>query len=83
MTKVTLDMLACAQALFVQEPKVQGEDVVVLMEMTMKNLTTEAASITRISGTVDILAALGKTVLISNLANIIGSQPIFSATRRR
>jgi hypothetical protein len=66
-TKVTLDMLACAQALFVQEPKVQGEDVVVLMEMTMKNLTTEGGIDHKdFLERVDILAALGKTVLISN-----------------
>src|ERR1051326_4788294 len=37
-TKVTMDMLECATAQFVQEPKVQGEDVVVLMEMTLSNL---------------------------------------------
>src|SRR5947207_14356320 len=40
-TNVTVDMLTCAQAEFVQEPRVQGEDILVLMEMTMKNLTTE------------------------------------------
>ena len=40
-TKVTIDMLECAQAQFVQEPNVQGEEIVVLMEMTMRNLTTE------------------------------------------
>src|SRR6185503_16751433 len=38
-TKVTIDMLESAEAQFVQEPKVQGEDVVVLMEMTLKNLS--------------------------------------------
>ena len=38
-TKVTLDMLRCAQAQFVQEPNVQGEEVLTLMEMTLKNLT--------------------------------------------
>jgi hypothetical protein len=60
-------MLACAQALFVQEPKVQGEDVVVLMEMTMRNLTTESGIDHKdFLERVDILAALGKTVLISN-----------------
>ena len=36
--KTTLDMLECATSLFVQEPKVQGEEVTVLMEMTLKNL---------------------------------------------
>ena len=32
---------SCAQAQFVQEPGVQGEDVVVLFEMTLKNLREE------------------------------------------
>src|SRR5262249_20680418 len=36
-TKVTIDMLRCAQAQFIQEPQMQGEDPVVLMEMTLKN----------------------------------------------
>ncbi|HTD68736.1 MAG TPA: TonB-dependent receptor, partial [Candidatus Limnocylindria bacterium] len=38
-TNVTLDMLTTAQAQFIQEPGVQGEEIVVLMEMTLKNLT--------------------------------------------
>ena len=41
-TRVTIDMLQCAQALFIQEPAVQGQELVVLMEMTMRNLTTES-----------------------------------------
>jgi len=66
-TKVTIDMLDCATAQFVQEPKVQGEDVVVLMEMTLKNLT-EGDKIDHkdFLDRVDILGTLGKTVLISN-----------------
>src|SRR6185503_9196150 len=66
-TNVTLDMLSCAQAEFVQEPRVQGEDILVLMEMTMKNLTTETGIDHKdFLERVDILGALGKTVLISN-----------------
>jgi hypothetical protein len=66
-TKVTLDMLRCAQALFVQEPNVQGEEVLTLMEMTLKNLT-EGDKIDHqdFLARVDTLGALGKTVLISN-----------------
>ncbi|MHB8522657.1 MAG: TonB-dependent receptor [Limisphaerales bacterium] len=66
-TKVTIDMLACAQALFVQEPHVQGEEIVVLMEMTLKNLT-DGGGINHkdFLDRVDILGALGRTVLISN-----------------
>lgn len=66
-TKVTLDMLNCAQAQFVQEPGVQGEEVVVLMEMTLKNLIDEGAiDYLDFLERVDILGTLGKPVLISN-----------------
>ncbi|MSU62344.1 MAG: TonB-dependent receptor [Pedosphaera sp.] len=66
-TNVTIDMLECGQGQFVQEPKVQGEEVVVLMEMTMKNLTTEGGIDHKdFLARVDVLGTLGKTVLISN-----------------
>jgi hypothetical protein len=66
-TKVTLDMLRCAQAIFVQEPNVQGEEVLTLMEMTLKNLTDgDKIDHQDFLDRVDILASLGKTVLISN-----------------
>jgi hypothetical protein len=66
-TKVTLDMLECAQAQFVQEPNVQGEKIVVLMEMTLKNLTTEGGiDYKDFLDRVDLLGSLGKNVLISN-----------------
>ena len=66
-TKTTLDMLECATSLFVQEPKVQGEDVTVLMEMTLKNLIDgDRIDPKDFLDRVDILAALGKNVLISN-----------------
>ena len=45
----------------------QGEEIVVLMEMTLKNLTTEAGIDQRdFLDRADLLGALGKTVLISN-----------------
>jgi len=66
-TKVTLDMLDCAQSQFVQEPPVQGEPLVVLMEMTLKNLTEGGVIDNRdFLDRVDLLGSLGKTVLISN-----------------
>lgn len=66
-TNVTIDMLGCAQAQFVQEPKVQGQSFLVLTEMTMKNLTTESGiDHADYLARVDTLCALGKTVLISN-----------------
>ncbi len=67
-TKVTLDMLRCAQAEFIQEPKVQGEEIMTVMEMTLKNLTEGGSSIDPqdFLDRVDILGALGKPVLISD-----------------
>lgn len=66
-TNVTIDMLEAAQAQFIQEPEVQGEDVIVLMEMTLKNLT-DSGAIDHLDflDRVDILRTLGKTVIISN-----------------
>jgi len=65
--KTTLDMLECATSLFVQEPKVQGEEVTVLMEMTLKNLIEgDRIDPKDFLDRVDILGALGKNVLISN-----------------
>jgi hypothetical protein len=62
-------MLRCAQAQFIQEPKVQGEDVVVLMEMTLKNLIDgNQIDHKDFLDRVDILGTVGKTVLISNFA---------------
>jgi hypothetical protein len=66
-TKVTLDMLNNAQAQFIQEPGVQGEPIVTLMEMTLKNLTDQGEiNHQDFLDRVDILGTLGKTVLISN-----------------
>jgi hypothetical protein len=68
-TKVTLDMLRCAEARFMQEPAVQGQPVVEVMEMTLHNLLAggridPADFLDR----VDLLGTLGKSVLISNFA---------------
>jgi len=66
-TLVNVDMLRCASAQFVQEPEVQGHDVVVLMEITMLNLLAEGAiDHPDFLARVDTLAALGNNVLISN-----------------
>jgi hypothetical protein len=66
-TNVTLDMLNNAQAQFIQEPGVHGEEMVVLMEMTLKSLADEGEINHRdFLDRVDILGTLGKTVLISN-----------------
>lgn len=68
-TKATYNMLECALAQLVQEPQVEGNEVVVLLEMTLKNLTDGGVIDHQdFLERVDILAALGKTVLISNYA---------------
>ena len=84
-TKVTVDMLRCAQAQFIQEPGVQGEDTVVLFEMTLRNLREEAGGIDAqdFLDRADILATLGRTVLDLELRRIPspGGLPV-PATRR-
>lgn len=68
-TKVSVDMLNCAKAQFVQEPKAQGEDIVTLLEMTLSNLSDGATINHRdFLDRVDILRTLGHPVLISNFA---------------
>jgi hypothetical protein len=66
-THLTMDMVRAANTLFVQEPKVAGEEVVLLLEMTLKNLSS-SGEIDHIDflDRVDTLGALGHTVLISN-----------------
>lgn len=69
-TKMAVDVLRCAQARFIQEPKVQGESVIVLMEMTLNNLMDvgKGGGVDHedFLNRVDTLAALGLPVLISN-----------------
>lgn len=67
-TRLNIDMLERAQAMFVQEAQVQGEEIVVLAEMTLKTLADDGGSIDHrdFLDRVDTLSALGKTVLISN-----------------
>jgi hypothetical protein len=69
-TNVSLDMLRCAQAQFVQEPHLRGEETVTIMEMTLKNLSENSDTIDAqdFLDRADILGALGKTVLVSNYA---------------
>ncbi|MDD2763931.1 MAG: TonB-dependent receptor [Opitutaceae bacterium] len=66
-TCVNVDMLSCATAQFLQEPAVKGKPVMVLTEITMNNLLAagrlDAADFL---ARVDLLGAIGFTVLISN-----------------
>ncbi|MGB0580007.1 MAG: TonB-dependent receptor [Limisphaerales bacterium] len=66
-TNATIDLLECATATFVQEPPVQGKKIEVLTEMTLHNLTQgDSIDHQDFLERVDMLAALGKNVLISN-----------------
>ena len=66
-TKATLDVLEQALEQFVRQPELQSETPVVLMEMTLRHLTTgEGIDEQDFLNRADMLSALGKTVLISN-----------------
>jgi hypothetical protein len=65
-TKLTLDLLAGARAQFLEEPAVKGQEPVVLMEMTLRNLTAGSeVDHADFLARADILGALGHDVLIS------------------
>ena len=66
-TNATLDVLERAKEQFVREPALEGEPPAVLMEMTLRQLTTgEAIDHADFLQRADLLCALGQTVLISN-----------------
>jgi len=66
-TLVTDDMLDCARAMFLQEETVKNEEPEILMEITMKNLLAGGQLDLRdFLDRVDMLGAIGRTVLISN-----------------
>ncbi|HEY1660927.1 MAG TPA: TonB-dependent receptor [Verrucomicrobiae bacterium] len=66
-TKTTLDILERANKHFLSEPEVQGQEPVILMEMTLHSvLEDEAVAHKDFLDRVDLLSTLGKPVLISN-----------------
>jgi len=66
-TRATLDVLERGLEQFVQEPDVKGEPPVVLMEMTLRHLTTgDVIDPADFLQRADTLRALGRTVLVSN-----------------
>ncbi|HMJ05566.1 MAG TPA: TonB-dependent receptor, partial [Chthoniobacterales bacterium] len=65
-TYATNDMLNGARGVFLQQGKYSEDDLVVLMEMTLENLLSEGQlNHADFLARVDILGALGRTVLIS------------------
>lgn len=68
-THLTVDMLRCAQAMFVQEPGIEAGSVLSLVEMTLNSLTEGDRIDPRdFLDRADILGAMGCTVLVSNYA---------------
>ena len=66
-TKVNIDMIDGARASFAAEPEVDGGQIVELMEITMRNLlVTGKIDLGDFLARADVLAAAGKTVLISD-----------------
>ena len=66
-TLVNIDMLKCACAQFLQEPEVKDKELVVLMEITMKNLLASGPlDPADFLARVDTVAATGNNVLVSN-----------------
>ena len=66
-THVNLDMLRCASAKFKETAESGDEEVVSIMEITMKNLMqTGDIDYHDFLARADVLAACGKTVLVSN-----------------
>lgn len=66
-TKVNIDMIKSAHERFSSEPEVESGQVVELMEITMKNLlATGKIDLSDFLARADVLAAAGKTVLISD-----------------
>ncbi len=66
-THVTNDMLDCARAMFLEEGDLHGDEPEVLMEITMQNLLSGGELDPHdFLDRVDMLAALGRTVMISN-----------------
>jgi hypothetical protein len=65
-TYATNDMLDCARRQFLRESRCSERDLVVLMEMTLENLLSEGQlDHADFLARVDILGALGRTVLVS------------------
>ncbi|MGA3295225.1 MAG: TonB-dependent receptor [Candidatus Acidiferrales bacterium] len=65
--KVDIDMMQSAHERFAAEPEVQADRIVELMEITMRNLlVTGEIDLTDFLARAEVLAAAGKTVLISD-----------------
>ena len=67
-TLLNMDMLDCAQKVFLADNDLQSDDMVVISEMTLHNLKAgDDIDVNDFLSRADILCALGKNVLISNM----------------
>jgi len=84
-TKLTLDLLDCAQHRFTEEQNISNDEVLVLSEMTLCDLEADKQSDIDTDDflcRVNILCALGKHVLISNYGEFFRlAQYLFSYTK--
>ncbi len=73
-TNVTRDALDCAASCMERDEHVNSEGRVVVMEMTLHNLTSSEHTVDHADflARVDTLAALGKTVMVSNYPRFFG-----------
>jgi hypothetical protein len=67
-THVNIDMLECALAKFKEDPAVADKPILVLMELTMRNLLAGGKDVDRrdFLARAEVLAACGMTVIISD-----------------
>jgi hypothetical protein len=66
-TKVNIDMIDSAHERFAADTEVEADQIVELMEITMRNLlTTGKIDLSDFLARADVLAAAGKTVLVSD-----------------
>ncbi len=84
-TKLTLDLLDCAQQRFTQETNISNDDVLVLSEMTLCDLENDTQTDVDSEDFLyraNILCALGKHVLISNYGEFFKlAQYLFNYTK--
>ncbi len=83
-TKLNINLLDCAHDAFCDEADVNCDEVLVLSEMTIQNLTDDDdINIEDFLQRVDILCALGKNVMISNYAEFYRlAQYLFKQTSK-
>ena len=82
-TLVADDMLNCARAMFMREEAVKDSEPEVLMEITMTNLLASGQLDLRdFLDRVDMLGAMGRTVLISNYGRLLPTGQLPCALHR-